>query len=665
MVYLASIKKISIATLLVWFSLLTTIVVCSLGGPIPSYAGNPGSESLLVKAGNDLPSGAEISQLKKDAEKDTMEASKDPNTAHAIVFLNDRFPSATECASCHPVQYRQWAISQHAYAQMSPVFNAMQGSIGRLTNGTLGDFCIRCHTPVGMNLKEKEFMSNIDRHPTSREGITCIVCHRLSQAYGKITGRLALIEGDITQPIYGPTGDNTALIDAIDQKNLITDKDKAGRKVHKEVSQLFQLTTSGVCGSCHDVTEANGFRLEEAFSEWKNSPANAKGISCQDCHMGKEPGRILGSRDHPDFEKENYAFGPAAKVGSYETPPRKLTNHMFVGPDHSVLPPSLFPFNVKAIIEESQKEDPSVKGLATIREWLEFNIEEGWGTDEFEDKVSADYKFTERWSSPDDRYDAREIIDENLVLLKEMRVQQLVLLRNGYVINKVVTDKADRNGIKFRVKVASGTDGHNVPTGFDGERLVWLYVRVMDAEGTVIHQSGDLDPNGDVRDLHSAYVHNRELPIDKELLSLQSKFLTFATRGAEREQVIAVPYSLTVTPFLQPETRSAVLLGRHFGARKHRKGIEPNGHRWGKYSVKKSEMTGKGPYKAMIQLKAGMVPVNLINKIKGVGFDYGLSARDIAKELIKGHQIIWETELTFDVDADHGVGSDDIKGGGE
>ena len=66
-------------------------------------------------------------------------------------------------------------------------------------------------------------------------------------------------------------------------------------------------------------------------------------------------------------------------------------------------------------------------------------------------------------------------------------------------------------------------------------------------------------------------------------------------------------------------------------------------------------MTGNGPYKAIIQLKAGMVPVNLINKIKEVGFDYGLSARDIADALVKGHMVIWEREITFDIDAKHDV----------
>ncbi|NKB23190.1 MAG: hypothetical protein GKR87_02115 [Kiritimatiellae bacterium] len=96
------------------------------------------------------------------------------------------YPPATTCKECHPTHYRQWSVSPHAYGQMSPVFNAMHATIFKRTNGSNGDFCIRCHTPVGMNLEEPEFMSNIDRHPTSREGVTCIVCHRVNVPYGKI-----------------------------------------------------------------------------------------------------------------------------------------------------------------------------------------------------------------------------------------------------------------------------------------------------------------------------------------------------------------------------------------------------------------------------------------------------------------------------------------------
>ena len=34
------------------------------------------------------------------------------------------FPSARQCAHCHPNQYRDWSRSMHAYAQQSPVFEA-------------------------------------------------------------------------------------------------------------------------------------------------------------------------------------------------------------------------------------------------------------------------------------------------------------------------------------------------------------------------------------------------------------------------------------------------------------------------------------------------------------------------------------------------------------
>ncbi len=84
--------------------------------------------------------------------------------------------------------------------------------------------------------------------------------------------------------------------------------------------------------------------------------------------------------------------------------------------------------------------------------------------------------------------------------------------------------------------------------------------------------------------------------------------------------------------------------------RKHKKGIVPGGRRWATYTVEKKQLTGKGPYKATIQLKAAMAPVNLINEIREVGFDYGLSARDAANALVAGHQIVWEREVLLTTD---------------
>ena len=274
-------------------------------------------------------------------------------------LLEAKFPSAATCRTCHPDHYRDWAVSPHAYAQMSPIFNAMQATVLKITNGTNGDFCIRCHNPVGMNQNEPEFMTNIDRHPTSREGVTCIVCHRLKNAYGKVSGRLAIVEGDIFDTVFGPTGnEELSRVISSGAYNVNTERGKPGRAIHTNIIKLDQMSTSGFCATCHDVNLVNGFRLEEAFSDYKTSPASKKGVSCQDCHMGKEPGKPLG-----------YEIAPAAIVGGKLTKPRKRTNHMFAGPDYSVIHPGIVPHN-------SQAAD-----FATIREWLTFDYEAGWGPD--------------------------------------------------------------------------------------------------------------------------------------------------------------------------------------------------------------------------------------------------------------------------------------------
>ena len=45
----------------------------------------------------------------------------------------------------------------------------------------------------------------------------------------------------------------------------------------------------------------------------------------------------------------------------------------------------------------------------------------------------VEFRWTAPWDSPDARVEAREVIVENLGLLRQMRDQRLTLLRNGYV----------------------------------------------------------------------------------------------------------------------------------------------------------------------------------------------------------------------------------------
>lgn len=559
--------------------------------------------------------------------------------AHADCFDDDPFPSAAKCQQCHPGHYREWAGSPHAYAQLSPVFNAFTSKLNKLTNGTLGDFCIRCHTPVGMALDEPMAMSNMDRHPAAREGVTCVVCHRINQAYGKGSGRHALVGGGLTAPIYGPLGNdilNQVLSNPDEYGVMKTNEisDERGRPVHGESVPFFQLATSGFCGSCHDVFSPQGFRLEDAFSEYKASPAaREKGQQCQDCHMGVQHGVASG------FRHEG-----VARVGNKWTPARKRTNHMMIGPDYSIVHPGIFPHNPQAVKEEHEhfKGPGPETGLATMREWLLFNYEEGWGSEVVERERGEEINETAPapWNDQQMRFKAAEILKDQFEIINETYVARHQILSTGYRLGDVELISADRRGIKFRLKVWNGTDGHGVPTGFDAERLVFLRVTVTDEQGNVVFVSGDLDPNGDVRDSHSVYVHNGELPVDRHLFSLQSRFITRNIRGGEREQVLNVPYSLTPLPFNRPNPRPYTVQGRPLGARKHKQNLAVGGHRYADYHITPSQLTCDGPYHVNVQMISAMVPVNLVHEIEDMGFDYGLSAREVADRVVNGHQIL-------------------------
>jgi hypothetical protein len=224
------------------------------------------------------------------------------------------------------------------------------------------------------------------------------------------------------------------------------------------------------------------------------------------------------------------------------------------------------------------------------------------------------------------------------------------VLRNGYILSDIVTEKASRDGIEFRVQVKNGTDGHNVPTGFTGERLVWLEVTVTDREGTVVFKSGDRDPNGDLRDGHSAYVHAGEVKLDPYLFSLQSYFVTQNARGGEIEHVIPIPYPVISLPRVLPSTLSLVFSGEPQTERNHKRSIEPLGDRWAAYEIDGDDLTGKGPYKADIKLISQPAPINLLVAIQSVGFDYGLTPRQAGDALIAGAQVLWQRELSFNVE---------------
>lgn len=534
--------------------------------------------------------------------------------AHDELFKKSQFPSAQECGSCHMQIYKEWSVSRHAFAQISPTFTAYQGTLVNLTHGTLGDFCQRCHSQVGMFSGEPVMIPNKDRAKVAMEGITCVVCHRVPKAYGKITGRFPLEPGDIQAPIYGPRAGDEA-------KRMRESFGDNPPRMHREARLLEQVSQPGFCGRCHDVRLVNGIRFEDLFSEYKQTEAASRGETCQDCHMGPTPGL-----------PSEYPHASAAIVRGQPTRSARRTNHMFAGPDSSVVHPGIFPIN------------PEVQAFATPEEWLSFDVEAGWGSEQFENNVPTASKFPSIWADPEERKAARDLITRQQVLLAENRQLATSLMRNGYGLGDIELQEKEPD-LRFKVEVKNLTDGHSVPSGLIAERNVFLQVTVSDADGKILFRSGDLDPNGDVRDTLSLYVESGKLPEDEQLFNLRSPILARTSHGGEREQVLPAGYALDPLLFMRPSDTPALLFGGIRDLRLQKKAIEPLGSRQTSYKVDADQLSGQKPYHINVKLVAGQLPPHLINAISGFGLEYGLTARSLGDKLVDLYRVLWEKNV--------------------
>lgn len=216
-------------------------------------------------------------------------------------------PPEQPCAECHPRHVNEWRMSSHAYAMRDPVFHAMVRMGQAETNGKMGQFCTKCHSPIGSedgktDVYQDDATSSYEQHtegldPLTMAGVSCEVCHSItsvkevSNADFEMTRdgvRRATIETPIDSPAH----------------------DTAYSPLHAD---------SKICGTCHEVINDLGVALERTMVEWVQS--SFPGLkSCQDCHMP--------------------TYSDTAAVGG---PTRQVHRHNFVGVDVSLVPPDDFP----------------------------------------------------------------------------------------------------------------------------------------------------------------------------------------------------------------------------------------------------------------------------------------------------------------------------------
>jgi len=513
---------------------------------------------------------------------------------HIDLFLDNMYPSALTCAKCHPKIYEQWRTSAHAYAGISPMFHKFEQALTQLSTGTLGTFCMRCHAPVGMHVDFPREGSVVDYQHVLREGVTCVVCHRVKEAYNRHNGERRIEPGSVFDPVFGASygeGLYKAIAEKEKYKIKTSPKDQGpGQQIHLDAIQFTQLSDSSYCASCHQVAVHPGIALEVVWAQYRAGPACKKGISCQDCHMGAVPGKPLG-----------YATAHVAEISDKPVnEPRKHSNHTFWGPITPISHPGLFPHNEKSL-------------RWNVDDWMHFDWRSGWGTDSYERSPAAkQVTYPDKWNSSDERRDARRVVDENLRLLQYKRQSAIAVMEAGsqvdgpYFKKKPVACK----DLNFHFVVKNVSEGHNMPSGSLGAQpQLWLNVVLISPSGQRVWESGHLDSNGDLCNHHSFDVTQGKMPADLQLFNLQTQFLITGVKGTDREMYLPINVDIDQLPFLRPGAQPITVLNHPPFIRMEAHSIPPLGEKIARYRVPGDLLTERGTYRMSVRLRSRMEPI--------------------------------------------------------
>ncbi len=538
------------------------------------------------------------------------------------------YPAAAECRVCHEKIYDEWSMSSHAYAFVSPMFHKFEQKINDVASGTIGYFCYRCHTPAGTSLGISRAAPLWDVPQVAREGVTCVACHRITEMYGKTNGERRIEPGPIFAPVYGTIGGDGVAIAAAQKSHFkvhTSPHDQGpGVDMHASGECFPQLGQSEFCTSCHQVAVYPGIKLEVVWEQYRASPACKKGISCQNCHMGRIPGVPSG-----------YESGPAAVINNKNVHPnRKHSNHTFYGPGYSIAHPGVFPFNPKA-------------DRWSVRDWLTFDWRAGWGTDAFEDAVDdgrIHATFPDVWKEADDRHDAREIIDDNLKKKAVKDRLRMQVMENGSHVDGPFFEAPARVGqeLKFSYVVVNRNEGHNLPTASLGAQpQLWANVVLIGPRGQRLWESGYLDGNGDLADIHSVAVRNKQLPFDWQLFNLQTMFLITGAKGTDREFYLPVNIDVDPLPFIRPAGQPVSVINHPPFIRMEARSLAPLGSRNVPYKVPGHLLCEPGRYRLSFRMRNRMEPMYFMRFCE--------STPEMQRAMIEGTLDFHESSVEFEV----------------
>lgn len=371
----------------------------------------------------------------------------------------------------------EWRFSMMGLAGRDPIFFSQLNSETTLHANLrtepgkpfIENLCLHCHGVMGQRqyhadtgkLFTREQLQDLDSPygALARDGISCTVCHRISAdglgTKETYTGNFRVGPADhMNGPFENPL--------KLPMKNALGMKPE-----HAE-----QITSSGLCGSCHTISlpvfRANGepvmtegedgwqqktFDEQTTFLEWQNSRFADNGPipeSCQHCHM---PSTFL----HDGVESRPLAYKMA-----------NIEDKTFPAVDHRA------PDDKLTLQTRSDYRRHLLLGINVfaLEMFKQFRTELGLYTPDPKHGIA----------NPDPMMDTA--IDQGTDLIAKTKTADVKILS---VIRK-------RNAWQVDVQVVNKA-GHSFPSGV-GFRRAFLNFQMLGEEGRVVWASGNVASNG-------------------------------------------------------------------------------------------------------------------------------------------------------------------------
>jgi len=179
------------------------------------------------------------------------------------------------CGNCHGEIYQEWRGSAHARSASNPRFLALydggeEKSWNLRRQHPLGaGVCAACHAPTFADSTLEYDLAKVSG--IAKQGVHCDYCHKVVDAP---TDKLGTRFGRDGLKLLRPAQDDLLTFGPLD------DAVRPGESF--AYSPLYK--ESRYCASCHEGV-IFGVHVYGTYSEWRESPAAAKGQQCQTCHM--------------------------------------------------------------------------------------------------------------------------------------------------------------------------------------------------------------------------------------------------------------------------------------------------------------------------------------------------------------------------------------------